>query len=182
MIILNEYVDLVMLKKLTESEEFNFWIHPRYVTGFEVKDVEESERNYIDSHNSILVDDESGYEMVITYYLTGCLIKDSFQSDFKIPYMDFISAGLYLISDLYSTHTAYPFAWNGSYLINENNCARVFLEINKIFHQVENNHVKNLLRVFCVELLDEFCEFLGLNEKLKYNEIKDFKTEFTYMY
>lgn len=44
--------------------------------------------------------------MLITTYLTGCLRKDHYDNNKNISVEDFISAALYLLTELYSAHGA----------------------------------------------------------------------------
>lgn len=120
--------------------------------------------------------------MLITTYLTGCLRKDHYDNNKNISVEDFISAALYLLTELYSTHTAYPLAWGGYYLINNNSLDLVLGEIYIDFQKNSHDHVKNLLRVFCIELLDVFEGKFERQNQQKYEEIKAFKTDNTYMY
>jgi hypothetical protein len=180
--ILNENINLFELKKLTEDEDYNFWVHPKFITGFKKRNLNTAENEYIKQHIENIGNDENDYQVIITSYLCGCLTKDSFEESSSIPVKEFISSAIYLIKDLYSSRTAYPFAWNGSYLIDKSNVNYVFLEIYKGFSVVEDNHIKNLLRVFCLELLNNFYDELSDNNKELYETIKLFITKNTYMY
>ncbi|KMV24741.1 hypothetical protein ACSR4G_18535 [Acinetobacter baumannii] len=48
--------------------------------------------------------------------------------------------------------------------------------------QQSREHLKNILRVFCIELLSGHIDGLNSVNQDKYKEIEDYRTDETYMY
>jgi hypothetical protein len=181
----NHNIELMEIKKLNEDEKFEFWVHPKYVIGFNKKDLLNfnSERNYINNHYNN--EEVESPDVVIVDYLTSCLKADQYQNEsngYFIKYTDMLDAVFFLIKELFSSKASYPFAWWGEYLIDSDNCNRVFEIIFDEFKQSENNHVKNLLRIFCIELLSGKSRELNEKNNLNFKKIEEFQTENTSMY
>ncbi|MFW2151061.1 hypothetical protein [Acinetobacter gyllenbergii] len=179
---LNEKIEISTLKEWLSDEFFEVWVHPRLVTGFEKKDIDTAELKYIENHYNSSEEISDDYEVVITDYLSGCLTQDSFNLVNEIYIKDFISAVLYLITKLYFSYAAYPLAWNGIYLVNKDNLDFVFYEIYEEFYSLDNNHLRNMLRVFCIELLGSYADGLNGENQNMYKEIEGYRTDNTYMY
>ena len=181
----NHNIELMEIKKLNEDEKFEFWVHPKYVIGFNKKDLLyfNSERNYIDNHYNN--EEIESPDVVIVDYLTSCLKTDQYRNEYNgyfIKYTDMLDAVFFLIKELFSSKASYPFAWWGEYLIESDNCNQVFEIIFDEFNQSKNNHVKNLLRIFCIELLSSKSIYLNEKNNLNLKKIEEFKTANTFMY
>ncbi len=179
---LSENIEISILKQWLSDDFFEIWVHPQLVTGFNKKDLKTAEFKYIENHYNSCEETSDEYDVVITDYLSGCLTQDSFNLVNEISVKDFMSAVLYSITKLYSSYAAYPFAWNGAYLVRKDNLNFIFYEIYKEFYSLDTEHLKNILRVFCIELLSGHIDGLNSVNQDKYKEIEDYRTDKTYMY
>ncbi|TCM61169.1 hypothetical protein EC844_12922 [Acinetobacter calcoaceticus] len=182
----NSDITLGEIIKFNEEENFTLWVHPKYVIGFDKDEllILNSEINYINNHYSS-EDVVESPDIVVVDYLTSCLKFDQFNTEnnnYFIKCFDMVNAAIYLIINLISSKTSYPFAWWGGYLINIENCNEVFNVIFKSFVETKSNHVKNLLRIFCIELLDNFLQNFHIKNQIRYKDIQQFETDTTYMY
>lgn len=108
----NHNIELMEIKKLNEDEKFEFWVHPKYVIGFNKKDLLNfnSERNYINNHYNN--EEVESPDVVIIDYLTSCLKADQYQNEsngYFIKYTDMLDAVFFLIKELFSSKASYPF-------------------------------------------------------------------------
>lgn len=184
---LNKQIDINEVNYLLEEEIFDYWIDPRNIVDFNKVDFKNNaELKFFERRNNIDFERDLESDEIITEYLIGCLSKDAFtnqeQGVIFLNYKNVIDAAVYMINELGSSTICYNYTTFSRYLINENNVNEVLEMVYKYFEEQSDLHLKNIWRIFDIELIAYNLDELNERSKIIYTKIKEFKTDNTYMY
>ena len=184
---LNKPIDIIEVSRLLEDEIFEYWIEPKYIVGFNKDELKKhAEKRFLERHDNLDFERALDIDEIITEYLIGCLSKDAFLNlEKEVKFLNcnnVIDAARYMINELGSSTVCYNYTTFSRYLINGSNVNNIFKEIYKYFEEENNTHLKNIWRIFNIELLAYNLNDLSDINMVSYNSMVNFKSKNTCMY